>query len=135
MNSTTQYHPRTARRTLQLPDSGEEGDRDALAALLGRAALVGGDQGVAGEQLAHGAAQRAGALAVDDAHARAPGARGVVEEGFDRGQRLGDDLAADLDLLRGARRGRISENLAGLAFRRAVLTQRGLPMWPEGNGM
>ncbi len=34
-----------------LPDVGEEGDGDALAAFLGRAALIGGDQGVAGEQL------------------------------------------------------------------------------------
>ena len=41
--------------------------RDAVAAVAGRGGGVGADEGVLGEHLADGAAEGAGALAVDDA--------------------------------------------------------------------
>ena len=51
------------------------GDGDALATLSVAADLVGANEGMVGQEIAHRPAQRAGAFAVDDAYPRQPGSQ------------------------------------------------------------
>src|SRR5205814_552333 len=92
---------------------------DPLAALAVHRALEAGDERVLLEIFAHRLAERAGALAVDDAHEGQRGEVGVVEVALERLLALVGAHAADVDVERdvAARRGQRYRRPARLAAR------------------